>query len=212
MLKQKMTLYVYALCPYCARVLITLAECKLDCEVVTIDKQNKPDWFIQASPGGRAPLLSIDGHTIFESAIICEYLNDIAGNALLPEQTIIKNINRSWISYAGELTVANFLYGTAKATDKAQRQQQLIDKLSLLDNNLQHQPYFNGDRYSMVDIAFTPAFMWIEFFKQYFAVDILSQFKNCQAWAQQLCQRPSSKTIFSKDYQSHCLDFLREKN
>jgi glutathione S-transferase len=43
-----------------------------------IDLTNKPHWFLKVSPLGKTPVLRVDGHAHFESAVICEYLNETA--------------------------------------------------------------------------------------------------------------------------------------
>ena len=65
-------------CPYAARTWITLLELGLPFEIVEIDAQNKPDWFLDINPRGKVPAIKNyrDGTIIYESAICNEYLSD----------------------------------------------------------------------------------------------------------------------------------------
>ena len=62
------------------RAAIVLAEKQQPYARLDIDLANKPDWFMAISPLGRTPVLLVSGQPIFESAAICEYLD----NTLLP--------------------------------------------------------------------------------------------------------------------------------
>ena len=66
-------------CPYVQRSLITLEEKGVAYEVVHVDLQNKPPWFLALSPTGRVPVLLVrEGEretVLFESAVINEYLD-----------------------------------------------------------------------------------------------------------------------------------------
>jgi glutathione S-transferase len=74
----RLTLISHALCPYVQRAAIVLAEKGIAFERRDIDLANKPDWFLAVSPLGKTPVLLVDGEAIFESAVICEYLEDTA--------------------------------------------------------------------------------------------------------------------------------------
>jgi len=67
----------HALCPYVQRAAIVLAEKGVAFERRDVDLARKPDWFRAISPLGKTPVLVVeDGAAIFESAVICEYLDE----------------------------------------------------------------------------------------------------------------------------------------
>ncbi len=41
-----------------------------------IDLANKPDWFLAVTPYGKVPALKVDDVTLYESAVINEYLDE----------------------------------------------------------------------------------------------------------------------------------------
>src|SRR6185369_14436160 len=77
-----MKLWSGKLSPFSAKVRIALAEKKLDCEILDIPWSRKTLWgpkppeFLAVSPHGRVPVL-IDGDVaVYDSTVICEYLED----------------------------------------------------------------------------------------------------------------------------------------
>ena len=66
------------LCPYTQRAAIQLTEKGLPYERTYIDLAAKPSWFVQLSPLGKVPVLRVGGEALFETAVICEYIDDIA--------------------------------------------------------------------------------------------------------------------------------------
>ena len=85
-MSQKLVLISHALCPYVQRAVIALLEKNIAFERVDIDLGNKPDWFLKVSPLGKTPVLLVDGQPIFESAVICEYLEDTLSPRLHPAE------------------------------------------------------------------------------------------------------------------------------
>jgi glutathione S-transferase len=70
------------LSPFSAKVRIALAEKKLDCEILDVPWSRKTLWgpkppaFLAVSPHGKVPVL-IDGDVVvYDSTVICEYLED----------------------------------------------------------------------------------------------------------------------------------------
>jgi glutathione S-transferase len=81
MQSEKLTLVSHYLCPYVQRASIVLSEKGVAFERHYIDLAAKPDWFLRISPLGKVPLLAVpqaglDDAILFESAVICEYLEE----------------------------------------------------------------------------------------------------------------------------------------
>ena len=73
----RLVLISHLLCPYVQRAVIVLEEKNIPYERIDIDLANKPDWFLKVSPLGKTPVLLVGDQPIFESAVICEYLDEI---------------------------------------------------------------------------------------------------------------------------------------
>ena len=63
---------------------IVLMEKGVPFERRDVDLKNKPAWFLALSPLGKTPVLQVGDDAIFESAVICEYLDDTHGPACIP--------------------------------------------------------------------------------------------------------------------------------
>lgn len=103
------TLVSHALCPYVQRAAIALAEKGVRFERRTVDLADKPAWFRAVSPLGKVPLLiARDGGgretVLFESAAICEYLEETApGPRLHPDDPLARARARGWIEFGSAI-------------------------------------------------------------------------------------------------------------
>jgi glutathione S-transferase len=70
-------LYHFALSPFCRKVRLTLAEKKLEVELVEERYWEPSPDFLRRNPAGKVPILKMDTRTLSESQAICEYLDDI---------------------------------------------------------------------------------------------------------------------------------------
>ena len=145
------------LCPYVQRAVIALDEKGVAHERTCIDLAAKPDWFTALSPLGKVPLLVVDGTTaLFESAAICEFLEDaVPGVRLHPDDPVERARHRAWIEFAS--TTLNAIAGLYAAPDAGAFEQKRVDlaaKMAWLEKALGTGPYFGGTRFGLVDAAF----------------------------------------------------------
>lgn len=78
-------------CPFVQRVAIILLEKNIPFKTTYIDLHNKPDWFLKISPMGKVPVLRVNEYTLFESAVINEYLNETYPPVMHPDDPIQKS-------------------------------------------------------------------------------------------------------------------------
>ena len=72
------TLYHLSLSPYCRKVLIVLAEKKIDYRLETENTWLRRREFLAINPAGEVPvLIEDDGTSIADSQTICEYLEEV---------------------------------------------------------------------------------------------------------------------------------------
>jgi glutathione S-transferase len=74
--------------PYARKVRILLIEKGLDAmiEHVIASPLTEPEKVIPANPLGKIPVLLSDAGALYDSPVICEYLDGLAGASLLPVQ------------------------------------------------------------------------------------------------------------------------------
>src|SRR5882724_3279158 len=100
----RLKLISHKLCPYVQRAVIALNEKGVAFERIDIDLANKPDWFLKVSPLGKVPVLSVktDGGEValFESNVICEYIEDTQGGSRLhPQDPLQRAQHRAWMEF-----------------------------------------------------------------------------------------------------------------
>ena len=81
-------LYHVPLSPFCRKVRLSLAEKKIEVELVDEKYWEQDADFLRRNPAGKVPILKIDGKTMAESAAICEYLEEAYPEPpLMPKST-----------------------------------------------------------------------------------------------------------------------------
>jgi glutathione S-transferase len=204
-----LTLISHALCPYVQRAVIALAEKQVDFKRIDIDLANKPDWFLDLSPLGKTPLLKVDDAVLFESAVICEYLEDTAGMPLHPEDPLERARHRGWIEFSSALLNTIWALYTAKddhAFNAASGT--LADRFRQVDEVLGAGPFFGGERFSLVDAAFGPVFRYFDVFDGIDGLDLFATLPRTRAWRSALARRPSVRTAVRPDYPSLLREFI----
>ncbi|HVI89937.1 MAG TPA: glutathione S-transferase family protein, partial [Dongiaceae bacterium] len=120
-----LTLISHHLCPYVQRVAIALAEKQLPAERIYIDLADKPDWFTAISLLGKVPLLRVGDDVLFESAAICEFLEDAyPQHALHPQDPLQRARHRGWIEFASATLGDVWGFETARDAAMAGRKAQ----------------------------------------------------------------------------------------
>ncbi len=69
-------LYHFALSPFCRKVRLTLAEKRIEVELVEERYWEQSPDFLRRNPAGKVPVLRIDSKVMSESQAICEWLED----------------------------------------------------------------------------------------------------------------------------------------
>ena len=81
-------LFHVPLSPFCRKVRLSLAEKKLDVELVEERYWEQGTDFLRRNPAGKVPVLKMDDRNMAESAAICEYIEErYPEPPLLPKDT-----------------------------------------------------------------------------------------------------------------------------
>mgnify|MGYP000392052155 FL=1 len=203
----------HALCPYVQRAAISLIEKGVTFERTDIDLSNKPDWFLAISPLGKTPVLVVDGAPIFESAVILEYLEDTQPHALHPHDALDRARHRAWIEFGS--AVLNDIAGFYSAPDDKALEAEvaaLRAKFLRLDAELVEGPWFDGHRFSLVDVVFGPVFRYFDVFAAIGEFGVFTGLARVRAWRHELERRVSVKNAVSEDYPTLLRDFIRRRN
>ncbi len=209
----KLELISFAICPFAQRGVITLKHKSIPFEMTFIDLGDPPDWFTKLSPFGKVPLLRVDDeHTIFESAVIDEFLDEITPGQLLPDDPLTRALDRSWIEFGSAclLDLSGMMHAKDAETFDNSREQ-LQKKLNLLEQNLRHQPYFNGPDLSLVDFAYAPLFMRCELLGIADTFYAPQQHPHISAWGRELLALPAVQDSVVKDFNDRLRNHIRNK-
>ncbi|MDM0074407.1 glutathione S-transferase family protein [Variovorax sp. J2P1-59] len=213
----QLTLVSHLLCPYVQRAAIALLEKNVPFERVVIDLSQKPDWFVAISPLGKVPLLRVPQFSgkeaiLFESNVICEYLEETqAGVRLHPENPLSRAEHRAWMEFGSAILADLWGYETTRDAEVfEQKRQALIAKFDRVETALGEGPYFGGERFSLVDAVFAPIFRYFDVFDQITDSHIFDATPKVRAWRQALAERPSVRKAVVPEYPQHLRDFLRK--
>lgn len=215
-MSQSLTLVSHLLCPYVQRAAIALNEKDVPFERVVIDLANKPQWFLDISPLGKVPLLKVqrpDGSesVLFESNVICEYLEETQPGARLhPEDPLTRAEHRAWMEF-GSAILAD-LWGYETTQDAAvfeQKRLALIAKFERVEAALGEGPYFAGSNFSLVDAVFAPVFRYFEVFDTISDSRVFNALPKVDAWRKALTARPSVRNAVVPEYPQHLMEFLK---
>ena len=208
----RLTLVSHALCPYVQRAAIVLAEKGMPFDRRDVDLANKPDWFNAVSPLGKTPVLLVDGTPVFESAVICEYLDETLAPRLHPEDALARARSRSWIEFGSALLSSiGAFYAAPDEAALAERQRELIGRFAQIERELGAGPYFAGSRFGMVDAVFAPVFRYFDAFDQIGDFGFFDGTPKLRAWRCTLAERASVCGAVDRDYPQRLMHFLRER-
>ncbi|HZX25810.1 MAG TPA: glutathione S-transferase family protein [Telluria sp.] len=199
----------HALCPYVQRAAIALLEKDVPFTRTTIDLGAKPDWFGAISPLGKVPLLKVDDEVLFESAVICDYLDETLAPRLHPADALQRARERGWVEFGS--AILNGIAGLYNAPDAAAFSatcRELAARFARIEAALGDGPYFAGARFGMVDAAFGPVFRYFDVFDRIGDFGILDGLPRLDAWRAALARRPSVRAAASPDYPDALLAFL----
>ena len=211
----RLTLVSHALCPYVQRAAIVLTEKSVLFERRDIDLADKPAWFLALSPLGKTPVLLVDETPVFESAVICEYLDETIAPRLHSADALRRAHHRGWIEFAS--TMLNGVAGFYNATDErtlAQKREELTARFAKLESVLgaaASGPYFAGQDFGLVDAAFAPLFRYFDVFERIDDFGFFTATPRVQAWRAALASRASVRDAVAPDYPQRLTAFLRRR-
>lgn len=199
----------HVLCPYVQRVAIVLHEKGVAFARRDINLADKPEWFLARSPTGKTPLLLIGSTPIFESSVICEYLDEVYEPRLHPACPLERAGRRAWMEFAsGMLGAIAALYSASTDSALVEKTSALRRLLERLETALGDGPYFAGETFSMVDAAFAPALRYFDVIENEGRFGFFKSLPRLCDWRHQLAGRRSVQEAAVTDYVDRVRTFL----
>ncbi|XP_073541300.1 glutathione S-transferase omega-1 [Phyllobates terribilis] len=194
-------LYSMRFCPFAQRARLVLIAKGIKHEVVNINLKNKPDWFFEKSPTGLVPSLETsDGKIIYESPIVCDYLDDaFPENKLTPADPYEKAQQKILLEQFSAVTTALYkiLFAKKDNQDTSELKTQFFEKYKKLEEALtkRNSPYFGGESVSMIDYMIWP---WFERFIIFDVLEFLEKTPLVNAWYELMLQDPAVKETYTE--------------
>lgn len=202
------------LCPYTQRAAIQLAEKGVAHERVYIDLARKPEWFQHISPLGKVPLLRVGAAVIFETAVICEYIEEVEPAVpLLPAEPLERARHRSWAEFASAVIADIFTFYMAPDAAALEHKRRVLSaRFGWLERELGDGPFFAGAQFGLVDAAFAPVFRLFDTFDQIGVFGAFHGLHRVPAYRAALAERASVRQAVVSDYGQRFRQYLSERD
>jgi glutathione S-transferase len=184
--------------PYVRKVRVLLAERALAFDFIEESAWNADTTVPRYNPLNKVPALVLDdGTSIFDSAVITEYLDAVSGGHFIPADPAARAKARSLEALGDGIAdagIAFFLERKREASrqDPAAMRRQM-DKveagIAALAKALGERQYLGGDRLAIGDLACSCALFWVEF--RLPEVGWRAANPGLRGWAERLEARPS---------------------
>jgi glutathione S-transferase len=207
----KLELISHPLCPFVHRAAIMLAEKGVPFERRYVDLKAKPDWFLAISPRGKVPLLLADGTVLFESAAICEFLDETHPPHVVPEDPFRRAIERAWVEVANDLLATQYkAFSTPSAEEQKAASLALGQTLARYEEAL-GSGALSESTFGLAAIAVAPALHRLVVLGDRLKVRLTSDTPRVTAWARALASRPSVTSTVPQDFDALWVATLNER-
>ena len=203
----------FPLCPFVQRSVITLKHKNVPFERTFIDPSDLPDWFLEKSPTGKVPLLLVDKDTpVFESAVINEYVDELAPPRLLPGDPLQRALSRAWIAFASDMIMALHRWMTAP-TEEAFREAsaEATKGLQRMEDQCQAGPCFSGTDFSLLDATLAPVLMRYSMLEDPESPWQPDKYPQLARWWRHMAELPEVKESTVGDFRERLARFLNNQ-
>jgi glutathione S-transferase len=162
---QPLKLYGAWFCPFVQRAWLVLEEKKIPYQYIEVNPYHKPKSLLDLNSRGLVPSLQYDNKPLFESNVICEFLEEAYpdyGTALLPKDPYDRARARIWIDFVSTRIIPafhRFLQFQPLSDTKGldEERQEYLKYLKEFTNEMDSEgPYFSGKEIGLVDIVLAP--------------------------------------------------------
>ena len=207
----KLELVSHALCPFVHRAAIMLREKGVPFDRRIVDLKNKPEWFLAISPRGKVPVLVADGKPLFESAAICEFLDETHPPRLIPSDPFERARQRAWVEVANDLLAAQFKMLTAADPSEAEKTRAVVHALLERFEKAIITGLISETAFGLIHVAVAPALHRFVVAAERLGVDLLARTPRLAALSASLTSRPSVAETVPEDFGDQFIQILAER-
>lgn len=207
---QNLKLISFTTCPYVQRAMIVLNEKNISFDIEYIDLSAPPPWFYDVSPLEKVPVLLVNEKPLFESMVICDYIDEISPKTLYPSDAFEKAQNRSWLEFGNGILDTTFKFLRENDPKKFnQLKEKLIDHFEILEEEFKNGEFFNGADFAMIDAVYAPIFRYHQRIAKYKDYEIFEDAPNVKAWGDRLLERASVVNSVPESYEEDITKFFK---
>ena len=184
--------------PFVRKIRVILAERSIKHDFLEESAWSATTTVPRYNPLNKVPALELDGgESIYDSAVISEYLDAISGNTFIPGDAQARARVRRGEALGDGLADAGITAFLERKRDASRQDAAWIarqmDKVNAsigaIGRELGDKPYIGGDRMNLADIACACALFWAEFRMP--ELGWRQSNASLKAWAERMEMRPS---------------------
>jgi glutathione S-transferase len=184
--------------PYVRKIRVLLAEKQLAHEFLEESAWSADTQVPNYNPLNKVPALQLDdGESIYDSAVIAEYLDAISGGQYLPQSPVERARVKRDEALGDGIADAGITAFLERKRDAARQDAAWIARqmskvnagIGGLAKNLGSKPYLGGSQMNLGDIACACGLFWAEFRMP--ELCWREQYPSLKAWAERMESRPS---------------------
>jgi len=205
----------HQLCPYVQRVVILMQEKQIAYLRTDIELHNKPEWLKKLTPTGKVPILVVnENKALFESSVICEYLDEVSHGSLHPDDMLDKATHRAWIAYGTEILdcIAKIIYRDKTYKCVETTLAEIADLFCVVEQELSGEKYFSGSQFHIVDAVYATIFRYFDVLGELTTLDLFSKLSKIRKWKDALLQRASVQNAVPGNYNELLVKFIKRRN
>ncbi|KAK2968713.1 hypothetical protein RJ640_005900 [Escallonia rubra] len=160
----------------------------------------------------KIPVLIHNGIPVSESLIIVQYIDEAWSERyqLLPSDPYQRAQARFWADFIDKkVWTSGHQVRSSKGAEQEAAKVEFMDSLKLLEGELGDKPYFGGQNFGFLDIAFIPFYGWFHTYETFGNFSIEASCPKLIAWAKRCMERESVKTL---PQQHEIYDFVLHVN
>ena len=185
--------------PSVRKVRIVLAEKKIEYQLQLDNPWNEDNEVVSHNPLGKVPVLVLDdGATLYDSRVICEFLDTVSPmGRLIPEESRGRIAVRRWEALADGVCDAGILIRYERAREAnlqstawIERQMGKLERgLAEMSKEMGDKLWCHGNGLTLADIACGCTLGWLAF--RFADLDWRSQYPNLSRHFDKLSERPA---------------------
>ncbi|XP_077242216.1 putative glutathione S-transferase parA [Tasmannia lanceolata] len=186
--------------PFGMRVRIALAEKGVEYKQKEEDIRDKSPLLLKSNPVyKKIPVLIHNGKPICESLIVVQYIDEVWNDKspLFSQDPFERAKARFWADLVDKkIYDCGTRIWRTKGDAQEQAKKEFLDCLKLLEGELGEKPYFGGNNFGFVDVAFVPFASWFYTYETCGNFSIEEECPKIIAWVKRCMEKESvSKTL-----------------